>query len=92
MTTKILFAIRDTKVSVYESFHIEENEISAIRGLSIALENKNTKLAKWPDEHHLYKMATIDAITGTVEPCEPPIYLTSAATLINEAKKNEITQ
>lgn len=85
---KKIFAIRDNKVSDYKYIHIEDNEIMAARGLRISLEQNESMVAKFPEDHELFLLGEVDTITGVIQPELPPKLIMSCIALkkMNEKK------
>lgn len=67
-----LYAILDKKVSEYDMFFTEQNEVNAVRHFAVACESEKTRVGQFTQDFDLYKVATIDTITGDVESVTPP--------------------
>lgn len=66
MPKKLLIAVFDKKANHYDNFFITNSIAEAIRSFSIASNDPNTNLNKFPDEFELYKLAEINQDTGII--------------------------
>lgn len=66
-----IYAIYDEKAKYYQAPFVVGNDEVAIRLLDTEMQNKNSMLAKHPNDFTLYRIGWFDDQAGSVTPCEP---------------------
>lgn len=66
MSKKLLIAVFDKKANHYDNFFITNSIAEAIRSFSIASNDPNTNLNKFPEDFELYKLAEINQENGLI--------------------------
>lgn len=84
MTIKYLFAVRDTKVGVFQKPFLMRNAAEAIRGFESVVNDHNTEFYRYPDDFTLYQMAEFDEETGVITQSTDPQILVNAVELRTE--------
>lgn len=88
--SKKLFALRDVKVSFFSAPQIHENEISAVRALTMAMQNHEGLLTSFPGDYELYQIGDYNEIQGTVQNLETPKFIISCASIQLNMLKSQI--
>lgn len=83
----ILVAVLDKKALAFGAVYTSKNESTAIRDFSIACQNPESNLNRFPEDYQLCKLANFDEEQGKIIPCKVPEVLTSAQAFA--ATKNE---
>lgn len=76
-----LFSIRDIKVSSYMRPFCEINEINAVRGLKIVVNDHNSQISHYPEDFELMELGTFDDVTGRMMLHDSPKFIINALTL-----------
>lgn len=63
---KLLIAVFDKKANHYDNFFVTNSIAEAIRSFSIASNDSNTNLNKFPEDFELYKLAEINQENGLI--------------------------
>lgn len=71
-----MYSIRDNKVCFGAPF-IEQNDASAVRGFSQAINSGNGTMNYCPADFDLFKVAEFDADSGIVEAVPVPVLIVS---------------
>lgn len=66
MSKKLLIAVFDKKANHYDNFFITNSIAEAIRSFSLASNDPNTNLNKFPEDFELYKLAEINQDSGLI--------------------------
>lgn len=78
---KLVFAVRDIKISCFNVPFIADNEITAIRSLTQAMMQSETLLTSFPADFELFQLAEYDDIQGKYKNLDMPKFIISAATI-----------
>lgn len=66
-----LYCVRDNKVGFQPQILVEQNDASAIRGFSFAIDNPQGIMNYSPADFDLFKIGDFDVDTGKIESCVP---------------------
>lgn len=66
MSKKLLIAVFDKKANHYDNFFVTNSIAEAIRSFSIASNDPNTNLNKFPEDFELFKLAEINQENGLI--------------------------
>lgn len=63
----ILCGVYDKKAAFYNYFAVFNNRAEAVRSFTLACNDKDSMLSKFPDDYDLYFIADVDERTGNVD-------------------------
>lgn len=66
-----LYCVRDNKVGFQPQILVEQNDASAVRGFSFAINNPQGIMNYSPTDFDLFKIGDFDVDTGKIESCVP---------------------
>lgn len=66
-----LYCIRDNKVGFQPQILVEQNNATAIRGFSFAINNPSGMMNYSPSDFELFKIGDFDIDTGKIDVCIP---------------------
>ena len=84
----LLVAVLDKKALTFGAVYTSKNEATAIRDFSIACQNPESNLNRFPEDYQLCKLGTFDEEQGKIMPCKVPEVLTSAQAFIQPKNEN----
>lgn len=77
MSPKPVVAVFDKKLALYEMPFTVRHIGEAVREFSDLKKNPETRFGKHPEDFDLFQIAKYSEVTGTFEPCTPPLHLDS---------------
>lgn len=87
MPKKNCYAIKDEKIGVFQSPHFTTSVVDALRSLTIAANQPESNLNRFPEDYSLYHLGDIDEETGILTAItNGPLLITSVKKLINKTK------
>ena len=66
-----LYCIRDIKVGFQPQILVEQNDATAVRGFSFAVNNPEGLMNYSPADFELFKIGEFEVETGKIIPCVP---------------------
>lgn len=78
-----IYSIRDVKTGFLPPT-VDVNDDSAIRNFHFAFTKTNSLFIAFPNDYSLYKLAEYDTESGSVSPCDVPVWLSDAPEVKNE--------
>lgn len=66
-----VYAVKDIKSGLFASPHHLTSDGVAIRSFSMACENKESQINKFPEDYSLYHLGTFNIETGLLEAVTP---------------------
>ena len=73
-----VFSYRDAKVG-FGFPVVDQNEVSAIRGFSYAINGRDGLMNFSPSDFDLYKIGEFDTEKGTLDPCTPILIVSGSS-------------
>ncbi len=78
-----VFSIRDNKVGFQPQLLVEQNDASAVRGFSYAVNNEGL-MNYSPSDFELFKLGFIDTESGIFDPINPPVCVVTGSSVFGE--------
>lgn len=79
-----IYSYRDVKVGFGMPF-TDMNDQTAMRGFSFAVNGKVDLMGFASQDYDLYRVGEFDTEKGVIEPCNPPVFLVSGASVKTES-------
>lgn len=78
----LVFALYDEKAKSYQNVNIQNSIGVAVRGLTVACQNPESFLAKFPADYSLYHIGNFDERTGRVHSFNEPRLIVRCSELV----------
>jgi len=75
------FAIRDAKAEVYNTPFFQKSHGEAERSFMELVKDKNSLVAKYPEDFDLYYLGTYNSISGLIDALETPQHMTKGVSV-----------
>jgi len=75
------FAVKDIKGNIFNRPFPEINQVNAIRGLSVVVNDPNSQISHFPQDFELFRVGTFNDETGIIIAEERPVFIESAFNL-----------
>lgn len=76
-----LYSVKDTKVGAFDPPQPARTHGEAERTLQTMVNQPNTKLNLYPEDHELWYVADYDSLTGTIKPLDSIQHIVNAVSL-----------
>lgn len=80
-----IFSVRDVKVG-FGTPNIDQSEVSAIRGFSYAINNREGIMNYSPKDFDLYRIGEFDVDTGLIKAEKFPVLVVSGVDVVEDKK------
>lgn len=80
----LVFALYDEKAKAYQNLSVQNSIGVAVRGLTVACQNPESFLAKFPADYSLYHVGNFDERTGRVYSFNEPRLVVRCTELISK--------
>lgn len=79
---KIIFGVKDLKVSEFINFYPENSAIDAQRAFISAVRDKNTKMGQFPEDYEVHEIGSFESVVAKFENLEHTKFIMSGPMVI----------
>lgn len=84
--SKLIYAMKDVKVGKFITVFIDENHVSAVRGLESMLIQGKSLILDYPSDFEMYHLGEVDMQTGKLIQNEHPVFIVSGAQALESVR------
>lgn len=81
------YVIHDTKSAAYSNPWYQPTDATALRVISEVLKDGNNTIAKYPEDHRIYRIGQFDSDTGIFLALTTPLFIADCVSLLQPSSR-----